>query len=91
MERRPLPRYNPAMNHLSEAALCLLHRRLDRQHVVVDDTTRPLYRELAEAGLMTPLHTFAHGPDSGYRLTDRAVSEYGTRVPFAATSPAPRS
>jgi hypothetical protein len=40
--------------------------------VEVTDETRPLYRELVGAGLMMPLHTFALGPNSAYRLTDAA-------------------
>ena len=76
------------MNTLSEDALALLRRRLDRQHVAVDDAARPLYRELVSAGLMIPLHTFAHGPDSAYRLTDLAVSEFGSPAPSAGASPA---
>ena len=31
------------------------------------------YRELALAGLMIPLHTFAHGRESAYRMTEAGV------------------
>ncbi len=57
---------------LSESALALLRRRLAGERVEVTDETRPLYRELVDAGMMIPLHTFALGPNSAYRLTDAA-------------------
>ena len=57
---------------LSERAHALLRRRLAGERVEVTDETRPLYRELVDAGMMMPLHTFALGPDSAYRLTDAA-------------------
>ena len=60
------------MDHLSDAALALLRRRLRGERVEVTDQSRPLYVELAEAGLMMPLHTFALGPNSAYRLTEAA-------------------
>lgn len=56
--------------NLSSEATALLRRRLDRQHVAVDDATRPLYRELVAAGLMIPLHSFARGNEGAYRLTE---------------------
>lgn len=79
------------MSQPSEAALNIPRRRLARQHVAVDDANRPLHRELVDAELMIPLHTFALGPDSAYRLTDRAVSEYASHAPFAEASPSLRS
>jgi len=57
---------------LSDAAQVLLRRRLAGDRVEVTDQTRPLYRELVEAGMMIPLHTFALGPESAYRLTEAA-------------------
>ena len=57
---------------LSESALSLLRRRLAGERVDVNDETRPTYRELVEAGLMMPLHTFLGGNESAYRLTDAA-------------------
>jgi hypothetical protein len=57
---------------LSEAALALLRRRLAGERVEVTDESRPIYRELVGAGLMIPLHTFALGRESAYRLTDAA-------------------
>ena len=57
---------------LSESAQALLHRRLAGERVEVTDESRPFYQELVEAGMMIPLHTFALGRDSAYRLTDAA-------------------
>jgi hypothetical protein len=59
-------------DHLSDAAWALLRRRFTGVRVEVTDEMRPLFRELVAAGLMMPLHTFALGPDSAYRLTDAA-------------------
>jgi hypothetical protein len=59
---------------LSSEATALLRRRLARERVEVTVETRPLYRELVDAGLMMPLHTFALGPNSAYRLTDAACA-----------------
>jgi hypothetical protein len=57
---------------LSDLALALLRRRLCGERVEVTDETRPLYQELVGAGMMMPLHTFALGPNSAFRLTDAA-------------------
>ena len=57
---------------VSEGAHALLRRRLAGERVEVTDETRPLYRELEGAGMMIPLHTFALGRESAYRLTDAA-------------------
>jgi hypothetical protein len=55
---------------LSKAALALLRLHLERHgQVEVDNTTRETYRELARAGLMVSVSTFAGGPESAYRLT----------------------
>jgi hypothetical protein len=59
---------------LSDAALALLRRRLTGERVTVTDETRPSYRELVEAGLMMPLHTFLGGNESAYRLTEAACA-----------------
>jgi len=53
---------------LSESAHALLRRRLAGERMEVTDETRPLYRELVDAGMMMPLHTFA------CRLTARVQS-----------------
>jgi hypothetical protein len=55
---------------LSAEALALLLLHVARHgDVEVDDATREAYRELARAGLMVPVSTFAGGPESAYRLT----------------------
>lgn len=64
----------PETTTLSEAALALLRRRLTGERVPVTDETRPAYLELVEAGLAIPLHTFALGRDSAYRLTELACA-----------------
>jgi hypothetical protein len=58
---------------LSEAALSILRLRLADEWVEVTEETRPLYRELVEAGLMIPLHSFARGDEGAYRLTKAGV------------------
>ena len=81
---------------LSELAQALLRRRLAGERVEVTGETRPLYRELVEAGLMMPLHTFANGPNSAYRLTDAAcdlrdgINDLSTRLPSSGATPSPR-
>ena len=76
---------------LSESALDLLGRRLAGERVEVTDETRPLYRELVEAGMMMPLHTFALGPNSAYRLTDAACdlrdADWDGFTAFSSRSP----
>jgi hypothetical protein len=77
-------------NDLTEAAAALLRRRLAGERVEVSDETRPLYRELAEAGLMEPRHSFSRGKDGHYRLTeagtllrDAALNGHANHVPSA--------
>jgi hypothetical protein len=50
-----------------DGALALLRRNLTGPQILVTDENRAAYRELAGAGLMIPLHTFAHGDESAYR------------------------
>jgi hypothetical protein len=73
---------------VSDAALALLHRRLSHERVEVNDQTRPLYRELAAAGLMIPLHTLIGGDESAYRLTDAGVI-FARHHASCGASPAP--
>ena len=79
---------------LSESAEALLRRRLAGERVDITEQNRPLYRELAEAGLMIPLHTATGGNESFYRLTEAAVASStgntpSTRLPSPAQSPLP--
>jgi hypothetical protein len=71
---------------LTDAARDLLMRRVAGERVDVTEDTRPLYRELAEAGLMEPLYTFARGPEGHYRLTE-AGSDAGTKFNGHASQP----
>jgi hypothetical protein len=63
---------------LSEAAVTLFRVHVERYgQVEVNDTTRPLYRELASHGLMVAVNTFAGGPESAYRLTKLGFERKG--------------
>jgi hypothetical protein len=57
---------------LSESAVSLLRRIMAGGWVAVDEETKPIYRELVEAGLMEPLHSFARGKDGAFRPTEAA-------------------
>jgi hypothetical protein len=74
---------------LSKEALALLRVCYAGAHILVDDGNREAYRELAAAGLMTPLHTFAHGRESAYRMTEAGVSAASSIFPSRAEGPAP--
>ena len=78
----------PETTTLSDAALTLLLRRVSRERVDVTDETRPFYRELAEAGLMIPLHTMTGGDESAYRLTEAGVT-FASRPASSEASPSP--
>jgi hypothetical protein len=55
---------------LSPAALALFRLHVERHgQVEVDNATRPLYRELARAGVMIAGNTFAGGEESIYHVT----------------------
>jgi|GEM_PF-6300555 len=61
----------PNTTALSQAALVLFRRHIDRQgQIPVDDSTREPYRELARHGLMRAGSTFRDGEESIYRLTE---------------------
>jgi hypothetical protein len=58
------------MKPLSPAALALFRLHIERHgDIVVDDSNRETYCELARAGLMIGVSTFAGGPESAYRVT----------------------
>lgn len=85
---------------VSDTALALLRRRLSGERVEVTDATHPLYRELVEAGMMIPLHTFALGRESAYRPTEAAcdlrdgwrdvLTSQAIPAPSASAAPEPR-
>ena len=58
----------PDVRHLSESARGLLRLRLagDRE---VTDANRPLYRELAAARIMMPVHSFVGGSEADFHFT----------------------
>ena len=76
---------------LSDAALALTHRRLTGERVDVTDETRPLYRELVDAGMMIPLHTFALGPERHYRLSEAACDLRDGLTTPSSLSPSARA
>jgi hypothetical protein len=77
---------------LSEAALAVLRLHVERDNIRIDDSNRDAHRELACAGLMEAVHTFAFGRESRYRLTTegRKVAEaVASRAPSPEGSPVP--
>ena len=57
-------------NNLSESATSLFGLHVERQgRIVVDDSTREFYRELARHGLMMAGSTFRDGEESIYVLS----------------------
>jgi hypothetical protein len=72
---------------LSEAALVVLRLHVERDNIRIDDTNRESYRELARAGLMEAIHTFALGRESRYRFT-RAGREMANAISNRVPSPA---
>jgi hypothetical protein len=59
----------PDASELSEAARGLLRSLVSGEKVEVDETTRPLYRELTAARIMVPMHSFIGGWESSFRYT----------------------
>ena len=59
----------PSDGPLSAEAVAVLREHLSG-HRDVNDANRIAYRELAAAGLMEPIHTFARGDESTYRITE---------------------
>ena len=54
---------------LSPAALSRLKRHIELGHTIELEANRPLYEELARAGLMIVGNSFARGQDSIYSVT----------------------
>ncbi len=74
---------------LSESALDLLRACYSGAYILVDDGNRDSYRELADAGLMTPLHT-PLGRESAYRMTEAGVTASASLSPSQPRVPSPR-
>jgi hypothetical protein len=56
---------------LSESARNLLLRRVSGERVEVTPENKGAYRELAAAGIMYPMHSFAKGDESVYKFTEQ--------------------
>jgi hypothetical protein len=54
---------------LSADALALLRLHIERDGIRVDEANRAAHRELAAAGIMYPVSTFARGPEAYFRFT----------------------
>jgi hypothetical protein len=90
-------------NMLSADALALLRLHFSRRTLIVGgaraeslpgrtlEETKSAYRELVEAGLMMPMHSFVGGPDSVYRFTDEAKLRRDELIRLAAAPPLPQS
>lgn len=55
---------------LSESALALFRLHIEQDGIRVDDANREAHRELAAAGIMYPVSTFARGPEAYFRFTE---------------------
>ncbi len=75
---------------LSEVALAVLRLHVEQENIRIDDTNREAHRELARAGLMEAIHTFALGRESRYRFTRAGwemANALSNHVPSPAKSP----
>jgi hypothetical protein len=54
---------------LSQAAQAQMRLHMEQDGIRVDDANREAYRELARAGIMYPVSTFARGPEAYFRFT----------------------
>ena len=55
---------------LSEAAVAVLRFEVRGWKAKRKESRLPAYRELAAAGIMYPVSTFARGPEAYFRFTD---------------------
>ena len=55
---------------LSEAAVALFRLHIEQDGIRVHDDNREAHRELAAAGIMYPVSTFARGPEAYFRFTE---------------------
>ncbi len=75
---------------LSDAALALFGLHIERRgDILVDDSNRTAYRELARAGLMVAGNSFAGGQESVYHVTKLGFERKAELL--AAPSPSPGS
>ena len=68
--KKPGPKTGFLPFKLFQLTVALFRRRLAEEYVAVTEDNRPLYRELAAAGLMYPVSGFTRGPEANFRLTD---------------------
>ena len=57
------------MDQLSEAAIALLRLHVEHEGIRVDQENREAHRELARAGMMSPVSSFIAGEEAFYRFT----------------------
>jgi hypothetical protein len=75
---------------LSKRALILFRLHIERRgDIMVDDSNRKAYRELARAGLMVAGNSFAGGQESVYHVTKLGFERKAELL--AVTSPSPGS
>jgi hypothetical protein len=75
---------------LSKRALALFRLHIEqRGDILVDDSNRKAYRELARAGLMVAGNSFAGGQESVYHVTKLGFERKAELL--TATSPSPGS
>ncbi len=75
---------------LLKGALAQFRLHIERRgDIMVDDSNRKPYRELARAGLMVAGNSFAGGQESVYHVTKLGFERKAELL--AATSPAPGS
>ena len=73
----------PVEARLSPEAKSLLLACYSGEYILANDGNQSRYRELAQAGLMTPLHT-PLGRDSAYRMTQEGVNADHSYAPSPA-------
>ncbi len=74
---------------LSPEAQSLLLACYRGAYILADDVNRDVYGELADAGLMTPVHT-PLGRNSAYRMTQEGVNASASLAPWPVEVPWPR-
>ena len=67
----------------AEAVALFRHHVAEQGHLEVNNSRRPLYRELARAGLMIAAHTFAGADESLYKLTKLGFERKGEILAYA--------
>jgi hypothetical protein len=71
---------------LSNEALSQMRLHMEEDGIRVDDANREAYRELARAGIMYPVSTFARGPEAYFRFTPEGWDRRHEILGFAKES-----